>query len=284
MKVHVDCIPCLLRQALDATKLSTANFTIREMALRQVLTYLSNEHWNKTTPELATNVHRIIKKIASNDDPYKQLKEKYTRIAMHLYPKLMTIIKNSPDPLQTAVKVAIAGNMIDFGPKTDINLENDVENVLANNLAINDIDRLKQSLSGAKKVLYLADNAGETVFDKALIDELLKQNLEVTYAVKGAPILNDATLLDAEMAGITKIADVMSIGSDCTGILFNECSPEFIDVFQNSDLIISKGQGNYESLNDVQHVNMFFLLKVKCPIIAQDVGAQLGSAILKKCC
>lgn len=284
MKVHLECIPCLLRQALEATKISTTNEIMREVALREVTIYLSNEQWAKILPELGTNVHRIVKRVTGNADPYNQLKEKYNYMALELYPKLETIVENSEDPLLAAAKVAITGNVIDFGPKVDINLEKEIEDVLSNELAINDIDKLKESILGSRKVLYLADNAGETVFDRIFLEELLKQDVEVTYAVKDTPILNDATFQDAEIAGITKIANVISIGTDCMGVLFRECSTKFLKEFENSNFVISKGQGNYESLNDIQHKEIFFLLKVKCPIIAEDIGVKTGSAILKRTC
>ncbi|MCW4019331.1 MAG: ARMT1-like domain-containing protein [Candidatus Bathyarchaeota archaeon] len=267
---------------MDATKLGSADEATREIALRQVMQHLSNAQWNQTTPELATNVHRIIKKVTGNVDPYSQLKEKYTRVALAFYPKLEAIVKQSEDPLLTAAKLAIAGNIIDFGPKVNVNLEQTVEAVLEDDLAVNDVGKLKESLLKSKKVLYLADNAGETVFDKLLVDELLKRDAEVTFAVKDAPILNDATFDDAEIAGITKIAHVISIGTDCTGVLFRECSPEFLTEFENCGFVISKGQGNYESLSNTLHKEIFFLLKVKCPLIAEDVGVKTGSAVLKR--
>jgi uncharacterized protein with ATP-grasp and redox domains len=282
VKAHIECIPCLLRQALEATKMSTTDEIVREKSLREVTIYLSNEQWTKILPELGTKVHRIVKRVTGNVDPYNQLKEKYNYMALELYPKLKTIVENSEDPLLTAAKVAIAGNVIDFGPKVTINLEKEVKNVLYNELAINDIDQLKESLFKSRKVLYLADNAGETVFDRILVEELLKQNVEVTYAVKDAPILNDATFRDAEIAGITKMAKVMSIGTDCTGVLFKECSKEFLKEIENSNLVISKGQGNYESLNDVKNKKIFFLLKIKCPIIAENIGAKTSSIVLMK--
>jgi hypothetical protein len=271
-----------LRQALEATKISTTNEIMREVALREGMIYLSNEQWAKILPELGTNVHRIVKRVTGNTDPYNQLKEKYNYMALELYSKLETIVENSEDPLLAAAKIAIAGNIIDFGPKVDINLEKEIEDILSNELAINDIDQLKESILESRKVLYLADNAGETIFDRILIEELSARNVEVTYAVKDAPILNDATFRDAEIAGITKIANVISIGTDCMGVLFRECSTKFLKEFENSNFVISKGQGNYESLNDIQHKEIFFLLKVKCPIIAEDIGVKTGSAILKR--
>lgn len=287
MKVHFECVPCLLRQASDATKLGSVDASSREDALRAVMDYLSKERWDKTAPELATNVHRIIKRATGNSDPYKELKEKYNRAALSFHEKLTSVVAASDDPLLTASKPAITGNVIDFGPRTDVDLEKEIENGLNSSLVINDIDKLKELLvSGSRnrKVLYLADNAGETVFDRILVEELLKNRAEVTYAVKDAPILNDATFHDAETAGITEITNVISIGADCTGVLFEECSPAFLDEFESSDCVISKGQGNYESLSDIKHKEIFFLLKVKCPIIAEDIGAETGSAILKRNC
>lgn len=282
MKVHLDCIPCLLRQALEATRLSSTDLAIRERALRDVMNYLSDIYWDRTTPELATYVHRLIKRVTCNPDPYSQLKEKYTHAALEVYPKLAATVKSSKDPLLTAAKIAIAGNIIDFGLKLDINLEKEISDVLIDELAINDVDKLRESLLEPKRILYLADNAGETVFDKLLIEELLKQKAEVIYAVKDKPILNDATFQDAKAAGITKIANVISIGTDCTGILLRECAPKFLNEFEKCSLVISKGQGNYESLSDISDKEIFFLLKVKCPIIAEDVGVKTGSAILKR--
>ena len=261
--------------------MSATDEVARENSLREVMIYLSNEQWTKILPELGTKVHRIVKRVTGNIDPYNQLKEKYNYMALEHYPKLKVIVENSEDPLLAAVKVAIAGNVIDFGPKVNINLEKEVEKVLDNELAINDIDQFKKSIIKSREVLYLADNAGETVFDRILIEELLKRNVEVTYAVKDAPILNDATFRDAEIAGITEIAKVMSIGTDCTGVLLKECSKKFIEEFDNSSLVISKGQGNYESLNDIKHKEIFFLLKIKCPIIAEDVEVETGSMVLK---
>jgi uncharacterized protein with ATP-grasp and redox domains len=212
--------------------MSSANAATRETALREVMNYLSNKQWDRTTPELATSVHRIVKKVIGNADPYSQLKEKYNHTALALYPKLLGIVEASEDPLLAAAKVAITGNIIDFGPKMNINLEKDVEDMPSNDLAINDVDKLKGAILRSKKVLYLADNAGETVFDRILIEELLKQNVKVTCAVKDAPVLNDATFQDAKIAGITKIASVTSIGTDCMDVLFRECSPKFLNEFE----------------------------------------------------
>ena len=282
MKPHLECVPCFLRQASEAIMMSTDDEVVREEALREVMSYLLYEEWGKAIPELGTNVHRIVKRVTDNEDPYKQLKDECNEMASNLYPKLELAVKNSNDPLLTAAKIAIAGNTIDFGPKIEIDVEKEVQKVLEGKLAINDIDQLKGSAQKSKDILYLADNAGETFFDRILIGELVRRDINVTYVVKGGPILNDATLRDAEMAGINSVAKVISTGTDCAGVLFSECSKHFLREFEKSSLVISKGQGNYESLNDVKNKEIFFLLKIKCPIIAEDIGAKKASIVLKR--
>jgi len=282
VKVHLECIPCFLRQALEAIGMSSDDEVMREEALRAVMSYLLHEEWAKTIPELGTNVHRIVKRVTGKEDPYKRLKEKCNEMALNLHPKLELTVKSSNDPWLMAAKIAIAGNTIDFGPRMEINLKQEIQNVLEGELGINDIDLLKKSALKSKSTLYLADNAGETFFDRILIGELVKRDIDVTYVVKGAPILNDATLRDAEIAGIESVAKVISTGTDCTGLLFRECSKKFLREFENSSLVISKGQGNYESLNSVKNKEIFFLLKIKCPIIAEDIGAKTGSIVLKR--
>jgi len=268
---------------LEALDMSTNDEDIREKTLREVMSYLLREKWNKNTPELGTNVHRIVKRITGNSDPYEKLKEKYNRLASDLYPKLKQIVKSSEDPLLTAAKIAISGNAIDFGPRTEIDIEKELQNVLQQGLAISDIDQLEDSALRTKKILYLADNAGETFLDRILIEELVKREVKVTYVVKDAAILNDATFQDAEISGVAQVARVISTGTDCMGILFNECSDEFLKEFKMSELVISKGQGNYESLNDTLNKEIFFLLKIKCPLIAENIGHNVGSLVLKRC-
>ncbi len=262
--------------------MSTEDEVVREEALRRVMTHLLSENWAKTSPELGTNVHRIVKRVTGNKDPYERLKEKYNKMALKLYPRLESAVKKSRDPFLAATKVSIAGNAIDFGPSVEINLRRAVNNSLESELVIKDIDQFKKSTQKYRNALFLADNAGETFFDKILIKELAKRDVDVTYVVKGAPILNDATLRDAEMAKIDDLATVVTTGTDCMGVLFKECSKDFLKIFKKSNLVISKGQGNYESLSDVKNKEIFFLLKAKCSIIAEDLMVKTGSMVLKR--
>jgi uncharacterized protein with ATP-grasp and redox domains len=262
--------------------MSTIDEVVQEEVLRQAVSYLSSEKWGRTAPELGTSVHRIVKRLTKNSDPYKELKTSYNKQTLDLYPRLRQLVDSSEDPLLTAAKIAIAGNAIDFGPRTDIRLEKEVDDALHRRLAENDLVKLKKSVLGCKNVLYLADNAGETLFDRLLVEELVKEDVEVAYVVKGGPILNDATLEDAEASGIDQIAELTTTGSDAMGILFNDCSTSFLREFEASKLVISKGQGNFESLNEVLNKEIYFLLKLKCPIIAHILGYEVGDAILKR--
>jgi len=281
LRVHLDCIPCFLRQALEAASISTDDRGLRERALRSVVSYLSREDWNKSTAEVCTNVHRTIKKVLRVHDPYKRLKEEINRKASSLYPNLRKLVEDSEDPFLTAVKVAIAGNAIDLGPKIDVDIEDEVNRVLKREFIMEEPNRLKSLALKYRRILYLADNAGETFFDRILVEELTRLGVEITYAVKGGPILNDATFEDAEASGITRLARVVSTGTDCIGLLLNECSEDFLEEFKSSPLIISKGQGNYESLSEVKGKRIFFLLKVKCRLVAEDLDVELGTPVLK---
>ncbi len=283
MKTFLNCIPCLIRQALDVLRISTYDNSTREQVLKEVIEYLLEEDWTKTPAELSTRVYGIIKKRTKQIDPYKKLKEKSNKLAAKLYPQLKLMVSKSRNPLFTATKIAAAGNAIDFGPQgIKINILKNVREVLESDFAINDFEKLERSLLEIKNILYLADNAGETFFDKVLIEELVKNGKNVTYVVKGSPIINDATLIDVAIAKIDKVAEIITTGTDCCGIVFNECSNKFKRKFETSELIISKGQGNYESLSDMENRNIYFLLKIKCSTLAEEIGVEEGAIILKK--
>jgi uncharacterized protein with ATP-grasp and redox domains len=186
-------------------------------------------------------------------------------------------VRSAEDPLRTAIRIAIAGNVIDFGSNMPFDLEKDLETILNQKFAIDHYRIFKESLNRVKDVLYIADNAGETVFDRVLIEELGKP---VTYVVRERPIINDAIREDAIAAGIDKVADIISSGADAPGNILRLCSNEFSEIYKTSDFIISKGQGNYEGLSGEARP-IFFLLKAKCHVIAKHIGVERGSIILK---
>lgn len=276
METELDCIPCFVRQALEAVKMVTNDKSKQEIVLREVLSELSKISFDGPPTEIAHVVHGIVKKVADNPDPYKDVKEKSNRIALELYPKLKQMVENSENRILTAVKLAIAGNIIDYGPSSQFDINKTIEEVLSQDLEINDFEKFEQMLSNAKNIIYLGDNAGEIVFDRVLLEEM--PDKKITFFVRAEPILNDATIDEAREVGIDKMADIKKISVDHEGMDRN--SEEFINYLREADMVISKGQGNYEALSD-RKAGVFFLLKIKCPAVAKHIKAKVGSTVLK---
>jgi hypothetical protein len=286
MKTYLDCFPCLLRQALEAARMAEADAGQQRAVLNRVMELLAVVSADSTPAETGYHVHRIVREMTGVRDPYRLVKEEATRNALQLVPRLREIVAQADDPLEQAVRIAIAGNIIDFAPDTVLNLSKDVqftlettlERVLHQPFAINDLETLRQALSQAQRVLYLADNAGETVFDRVLIETLEQP---VLYAVKGGPTLNDATREDAIAAGLPEVAEVVSTGSDAPGTVLESCSPAFHQLYDEAEVIIAKGQANHEALGQGDR-RLFFLLQVKCPVMGREVGAEPGSIVLRQ--
>lgn len=278
MKTYLDCYPCFFSQTLKTSRMITSD----ERKVREILTeislFLPNISFDATPPEIGREVYRIIAEMTGVYDPYKEIKERCTRQALSLYPELKKRVHSSKDRLMSAVRVAIAGNVIDFGANADFDLKSDVKTILSQDFAINNFREFCEAIDKAKKILYLADNAGETVFDRLLIEELPKP---VIYVVREKPVINDAVREDAIAARIDEKAEIMSSGTDAPGTILNLCSEEFLKVYRSADLVISKGQGNYEGLSE-EDKPIFFLLKAKCQVIARDIGVEYGDIILMK--
>ncbi len=282
MKLNLECIPCFMRQALKAARFCKLDEEKQERVLREVMEALLEERWDKTPPELAHVVHAIVRKYGG--DPYAEIKRRSNELALSLYPQVKSLVEKSEDPLKTAVKVAIAGNIIDFGAVDkdkveDFNLLDFVKGVVSEELAIDDYSLFREKLEAAKTILYFADNAGEIVFDKILLETIFSQfgRLKVTFVVKAGPIINDATIEDAKQVGIDEVVDEYRfISNGEVGVERN--SPEVKSWIDEHDVVISKGQGNYEGLSEFEGI--FYMLMVKCPVIARHVGVDVGSKVL----
>jgi hypothetical protein len=251
----------------------------QQAVVTETLAFLQTLPPGVSPPAIAHAVHRIVRERLGDGDPYLAAKAGSTRAALALYPRLKALVARSADPLDTAVRVSIAGNIIDFGVSDDVpDLWATVEQVMAAPLAIDHQDVLRSALAVADHVLYLADNAGETVFDRVLVEQL---EPPVVYAVKGGPVLNDATRTDALAAGLDACATVVENGSNAPGTILDLCSGEFRDAFARAPLIIAKGQANDETLSEAGP-RVFCLLQVKCPVIAGDVEVPVGSAVVRQ--
>ena len=278
MKTYLDCYPCFLRQALEAARQSGADETQQRDILNGTLDVLRAVDPASTPPEIGDMIHRMVREETGTADPYQQAKSTATRQALALYPRLKALVSEARNPLGTAVRLAIAGNIIDLAPVGEYDLWGTVERVLDQPFAIQDSTAFEEALANAEAVLYLADNAGETVFDRVLIETL---DLPVTYAIKGGPILNDATGNDAVEAGLDQVSELVSTGSDAPGTVLHRCSHDFRRRYHEAQVIIAKGQANYETLSG-EGDRLFFLLQAKCPVMAGDVGVPMGSIVLKQ--
>ena len=282
MQIYLDCIPCFVRQSLDSARLVTDDEQIHEQVIREVLRLAADLDMSQSPPAIGQQIHRLIRQLVNKTDPYGELKQRFNHLALQLCAELEKNVRTSDDPLETAVRLAIAGNIIDLGVKTSIK-ESDIERIIRDCLTADfdgeQIENFRNAVSHAGKILYLTDNAGEIVFDRLLIEQLPIE--KVTVAVKGTPVINDATMEDAESVGLTRIVEVIDNGSDGPGTILESCSQAFTDLFENADLVIAKGQGNYETLSDVDK-NIFFILKAKCPVITKDLGCEVGEMILRR--
>ncbi len=281
MKTASGCIPCFARQAAEAVELSTPDPVRREQLLRRLLREIAGADWAVPPVAISQRVQRRVREETGQADPYRPLKDRMNRVALGLLPALADLARRRSDPREAAVRLAVAGNLLDAGSKARLapeDLPRHLEAVWSLPL-VGDVGDLFRAANGARRILYLADNAGEIVFDRLLIEALPAGR--TTVAVRGSPVINDATLEDAEAAGIPSLAPVVSNGSDAPGTVVEECSEEFRRLFDGADLILSKGQGNYETLAGAGR-RVFFLLTVKCAVVAADIGAPVGSLIVKR--
>lgn len=280
MKTLLDCIPCVIRQSLDAARSVTADETIHERIVRDALRSVSETDLDESPPALGQRIHARIRELTQMADPYREAKARQNQAALAVYPHLSRQVQESSNPLEVALRLAIAGNAMDLAILPEQS-ESDIRASVAAALEEvwdGQIKQFAHAVKHASHILYLADNAGEIVFDRLLIEQLPPGKTVV--AVRGAPVINDATRADAEIAGIRDVVPVIDNGSDAPGTILADCNPEFLRHFSEADLIISKGQGNYETLRESSRP-VYFLLRAKCDAVARDLGCSVGQMILR---
>ena len=285
MKISYECGPCFLRQAREALDLSTDDEMLKMEIMGDIFNYLS-ENFKKGTNSNSTGstMHNLIKEKTGCRDPYFKEKIEGNEIALKYLPDVKKILDDD-DSLENYVKIAIIGNILDFGAFTlDDDIESVIKKSLEKELTIKDIDEFEKSLKCNDKVLYLVDNTGEIVFDKLLLSKIKEYGLEITIAVKSEPILNDACLKEALDAGLDEFGEIVEIGAGTVGYVDSKISDEFREIFNNHRFIISKGMGNYEGLTeiDLSDKEIFFLLCAKCNTISRDIGVNLHDMLLFK--
>ena len=289
MKLEPECVGCIFNQILKALKLLRPSISREEIisAQRKLMELLQSFDLHANiSPILGKVAYGIVSEVLGEEDPYKNLKEEYNQLVLEKYEEIKKIIEDAVDPLFQAIIVSAIGNTIDFASQHEIDLISDIKNYGQENLVINDYSAFRKSLRNAKSLLIIGDNAGEIVFDKLLVVTIKNfyPNLEIIYSVRESPIINDATMVDAKFIGLTDLIPVVE-SSATPGVDINSSPDEFKDYFfQKGTVILSKGQGNFESLYDIElpGKEIYYLMKVKCNLMERIFGAKIGDLIFKK--
>lgn len=276
MNAAAECYLCLMSQILRTARLLGASEGLTMEMASKGCSFLASADFNRTPPEISADLYQLISEESGIGDPYYHIKRANITRALELYPELKKVVDSSSDPLRTALEISLAGNVIDFGASSEEDWLSDGKFIKLGKLAVDDYSLLAEDLKRAKNIVFLGDNAGETVFDRLLIE---KTDKRVIYAVREKPIINDATVEEARLSKLDEVAEIISSGCSAPGTVLTECSSEFIDLLARADLIISKGQGNFECLEQVKGP-FYFLLKSKCEVVSRRLGVARGSLIL----
>jgi len=279
-----ECVPCLLNRVIYEAGLVDPKFS--EKAVKEALNILSKDYsYNANSILVATKVHRRVYEVIGNPDPYREIKERSNRIALSLVPKAEKFINNSKDKLKAAVICSIVGNVFDFGIKSSIvapeKLSDDFEKMCESGLDVDDTEKIKKYLKKNSRVLFFTDNCGEIVFDKLLCRQLKEFGVELTIVVRESPIMNDATVEDAEKLDLKDAVDEIMHSSNAVGIDFNEISDKLKNRIENADFIICKGMGMYEAFCEKEYRPIVYLLRTKCRPVADDMGLPENISIAK---
>ncbi len=279
MRTELECLPCFYGQITRSLGHAGVNGDRGRIIGRMAEKVIESASLEEVPARTTTHIHRILRN-ETGVDPYKQVKETYTRRALDRLPALRRLAAGAADRLEGGARIAIAGNVIDFGIYDSVDMDRSLEESFRLPLSETEIRNFSRAVLRARRILYLCDNAGEVVFDRVLLEILRDMGKDVIAVVKGSPVINDATLDDARAAGLHECVTVIDNGNDGIGTLLEACSVQFMDAYRSADLIISKGQANYETLEQENDTRIFFLFKVKCPVVAAFLKRGNGDIIL----
>ncbi len=278
MRTDLECLPCFHGQVSRTLRHAGVRGDRGRSIARKADMIIQEASLQDVPARTTTRIHRLLRQ-ETGADPYHGIKEAYNGVALGLLPAVRDRVARG-DRFEGSVRAAIAGNVIDFGIYESIDLSRSIEESFQVPLSRDDYRAFANAVQNASSILYLCDNAGEIVFDRLLIETLVDEGKTVTAAVKGMPVINDATLDDAFSAGLAEFCTVIDNGNDGIGTLLEACSPRFLDAYRSADLVISKGQANFETLMQTGDDRIFFLFKVKCPVVARVVGRENGDIVI----
>lgn len=284
MKIAYDCYPCMLKSFINMSRILDIDDDTVGRVLSKVMKYLSTINLNISAPNISKNMQRIIREELNNPDPYKELKKEYNNLIINLDKDIKNIINKSADKFDTLLRLAIGGNIIDFGAIQKFDVIETLNHMLKAELVIDKSKELYEDIKKAETILYLGDNCGEIVLDTYFAEYISKElnpKAKLYYSVRGMPILNDATEDDAYYVGMDKYAKIINTGDNAPGVLYEYLSDEYKEIYNNADVIISKGMGNFESLSD-RDENIYFLLIAKCELVADHLGVKKGDPVVVK--
>lgn len=278
--MNYKCIFCQLRSFEKLLEKYQLTENQKNSLTKEFLSWFSEIGDNIKSPEITRDIHAKIRQVLQDNDPFHEDKKSANEYLLSRYDEFRNLIDQAEDPFKTALKLAIAGNIIDLGPGTNFDVDQTIQHVLQSEFSVDHSEKLRKAIENAKTILYLGDNAGEIVMDRLFIETL--GHPHVRYAVRGKPVLNDVTKEDANKVGMQKVARVISNGYDAPSTLLSRASAKFRDVYENADLIISKGMGNLEGLLEVKNKDIYFLLMVKCQVIGDLIDAKKGDIVVRR--
>jgi len=281
MKIQPACYSCILRQVIEASQKADLSQERQYEIMHKTMDHLLNVSRETSPPEVGQCIHRMVRNISGNPDPYHDNKVNHNQQLLGLLPSIKQEIARSEDPLRTAITYSIAGNVIDFGTSDgSFDIRHELDRALQNSFCIDHYEQFKIRLEQSKTVLILGDNAGEIVLDRVLVEIISGlYDTEITYVVRGNPVLNDVTTEDAAMVGMDRYAKILSNGSDAPATIFSQLTREVQTRLNTADIVIAKGQGNFESMSDLPQ-DIYFFFKVKCPVVADYINAEPDSYVL----
>ena len=278
MKIKLDCLPCIFRQVLESARMATDDEKLIREIMNKYAKIIPEIDNNTMAPIIAGKMQKIIKNKTGVSDPYQEFKNKNLQQVERFLPVVKKEINRADDSIFAALIMSAMGNSIDAGVSLNVDIENNIEMALDNGFAYSDYDKFKKELLNAEKLLIIADNVGEALFDRILLKELNDYDIEITYAVREIPVLNDISKKEAFMLGLNEYANIIKSGSTAPGMVMEEASDVFINAYENADIIISKGQGNLEGLSEVDK-EIYFLLKAKCDLVANLLDVNVGDFV-----
>lgn len=283
MTIQNPCVECIINQSARVANAIGADEALKEKLILHVKNASKDFDFKLSPPEVASDVYEAMAGIAGMDDLYAEVKQLSTIKAQAFIPSLKSIIEASEDKLLSAIKIAVAGNVIDLAAEVSFDLHEELEKIFHTPFAIDDFELLREKLSHAKTLLYIADNAGEHIFDYLTIETLqsLYPDLHVTYMVRGNPIINDVTMKEAREAGFERLCNLVDSSVNTPGFVYNRANRASQELFDSADLVVTKGMGNYECLSPTHRSNLCYLLKVKCGVVAASLGKEIGNIVCK---